>query len=65
MSNTKNLIMPTELYEFTLYVTRAVPMKTALFRKVKLSIQEEFYQNFGGTFCPQHLQCKWKFHYLR
>jgi len=52
MNNTKKLIVPTELHEFTLYVTRAVTTKIALFRKVTLSIQEEFYQHFGGTFCP-------------
>jgi hypothetical protein len=55
MNNTKKLIMPTELNEVTPYVIRAVPTKTALFRKVALSIQEELYQHFGGTFCPQHL----------
>jgi hypothetical protein len=55
MNNTQKLIMPTELNEVIPYVITAVPTKTALFRKVTLHIQEEFYQNFVGTFCPQHL----------
>jgi hypothetical protein len=46
MNNTKKLIMPSEFNEVTTYDIRAVPTKTALFRKMTLSIQEEFYQHF-------------------